>query len=64
MNGYKIIYKEPDGTISATFLGDPITNISFPNLSNMDIVMAMFSMTYLEREILSVEPCSFEEFTK
>lgn len=64
MDGYKIIYKEPDGTISATFFGDPITNISFPNLSNTDIVMDMFSMTYPEREILSVERCSFEEFTK
>lgn len=64
MNGYKIVYKEPDGAISDTFFGDPITNISFPDLSNMDIVMAMFSMTYPEREILSVERCNWEEFMK
>lgn len=64
MDGYKIVYKEPDGTISDTFFGDPITNMSFPDLSNMDIVMAMFSMTYPEREILSVGRCSWEEFMK
>lgn len=64
MDGYKIVYKEPDGTISDTFFGDPITNICFPDLSNMDIVLAMFSMTYPDRDILSVERCSFEEYRK
>lgn len=64
MNGYKIVYKEPDGTITKTFFGEPLTNISFPNLSNMDIVMGVFSIRCPECEILSIEPCSFEEFTK
>lgn len=64
MNGYKIVYKEPDGTITKTFFGEPMTNISFPNLSNMDIVMGVFSIRYPECKISSIEPCSFEEFTK
>lgn len=64
MNGYKIVYKEPDGTITKTFFGEPMTNISFPNLSNIDIVMGVFSIRHPECEILSIEPCSFEEFTK
>lgn len=64
MNGYKIVYKEPDGTITKTFFGEPMTNISFPNLSNIDIVMGVFSTRYPECEILSIEPCSFELFTK
>lgn len=64
MNGYKIVYKEPDGTITKTFYGEPMTNISFSNLSNIDIILAMFSMAHPDCEILSIEPCSFEEFTK
>lgn len=64
MNGYKIVYKEPDGTITKTFFGEPMTNISFPNLSNMDIVMGVFSIRYPECEILSIERCSLEEFRK
>lgn len=64
MNGYKIVYKEPDGTITKTFFGEPMTNISFPNLSNMDIILAMFSMAYPGCEILSVERCNWKEFKK
>lgn len=62
MNGYKIVYKESDGTITKTFFGEPMTNISFPNLSNMDIILAMFSMAHPDCEMISIECCSFEEF--
>lgn len=64
MNGYKIVYKEPDGTITKTFFGEPMTNISFPNLSNIDIILAMFSMAHSDCEMISIECCSFEEFRK
>lgn len=64
MNGYKIVYKELDGTITETFFCEPMTNIGFPNLSNMDIVTGVFSIRYPECEILFIEPCSFEEFMK
>lgn len=64
MNGYKIVYKEPDGTITKTFFGEPMTNISFPNLSNMDIILAMFSMAHPDCEILSVERCNWKGFRK
>lgn len=64
MDGYKIVYKEPDDTITKTFFGEPMTNISFPNLSNMDIIFAMFSMAHPDCEILSVERCNWKEFTK
>lgn len=60
MDGYKIVYKEPDGTITKTFFGEPMTNISFPNLSNMDIILAMFSMAHPDCEILSVERCNWK----
>lgn len=60
MDGYKIVYKEPDGTITETFFGEPMTNISFPNLSNMDIILAMFSMAHPDCEILSVERCNWK----
>ena len=26
MDGYKIVYKEPDGTITDTFFGEPMLN--------------------------------------
>lgn len=64
MDGYKIVYKEPDGTITKTFFGEPMTNISFPNLSNMDIILAMFSMAHPDCEVISIERCSLEEFRK
>lgn len=64
MDGYKIVYKELDGTVTDTFFGEPITNISLPNLSNMDIILAMFSMAHPDCEMISIECCSFEEFRK
>jgi hypothetical protein len=64
MDGYKIVYKEPDGTITDTFFGEPMLNFSLPNLSNMDIVKVMFSMAYPDCDILSIERCSSKEFMK
>lgn len=64
MNGYKIVYKEPDGTITKTFFGEPMTNISFPNLSNMDVVMQFFAYVHPGCEMISIERCSFDEFRK
>lgn len=64
MDGYKIIYKEPNGTITDTFFGEPMLNFSLPDLSNMDIIMAMFSMVHPDCDVLSIECCSSEEFTK
>lgn len=42
MDGYKIIYKEPDGTVTNTFLGEPMSNFRLTNLSNTDVVMMFF----------------------
>ena len=64
MDGYKIIYKEPDGTVINTFFGEPMLNFCLPNLSNMDIIMDMFSMAYPDCDILSIEHCSSKEFMK
>ena len=33
MDGYKIIYKEPDGTTTATFFGEPVLNFCLPNVA-------------------------------
>ena len=64
MDGYKIVYKEPDGTVTDTFFGEPMLNFSLPNLSNMDIIMFTFSMTYPDCDILSIERCNSKEFMK
>lgn len=44
MDGYKIIYKEPDGTTTATFFGEPVLNFCLPNSSNMEVVMQFLLM--------------------
>ena len=44
MDGYKIVYKEPDGTITVTFFGEPVLNLCLTNLSNMDVVMMFLIM--------------------
>lgn len=64
MDGYKIIYKEPDGTIKATFFGEPDLNFCLTNLSNMDVVMLFFDYAHPGCEMISIERCSFEEFRK
>lgn len=64
MDGYKIIYKEPDGTTRATFFGEPALNFCLPNLSNVEVVMLFFAYAYPGREVISIEHCSFEEFRK
>lgn len=64
MDGYKIVYQESDGTVKDTFFGEPMSNFSLPNLSNMDIIMFTFSMTYPDCDILSIERCNSKEFMK
>lgn len=64
MNGYKIVYKEPDGTTTATFFGEPVLNFCLPNLSNMEIIKLMFSTAHPGCDILSIECCSLKEFMK
>lgn len=64
MDGYKIVYKEPDGTITDTFFGEPMQNFSLTNLSNMEIIKFMFSMAYPDCDIVSIERCSLKEFKK
>lgn len=64
MDGYKIVYKEPDGTITKTFFGEPMTNISFPEQCYMDVIKLFFGSAHPGCEIVSIERCSFEEFRK
>lgn len=64
MDGYKIVYKEPDGTITDTFFGEPMLNFCLPNLSNMEIIKLMFSSAHSGCDILSIERCSLKEFMK
>ena len=64
MDGYKIVYKEPDGTITHTFFGEPMSNFSLPNLSNMEIIKLMFSVAHPGCDIVSIERCSLKEFMK
>lgn len=64
MDGYKIVYKEPDGTITDTFFGEPMTNISLPEQCYMEVIKLLFGSAHLGCEIVSIERCSFEEFRK
>lgn len=64
MDGYKIVYKEPDGTITDTFFGEPMLNFSLPNLSNMEIIKLMFCIEHPDCDILSIELCCLKEFMK
>lgn len=64
MDGYKIVYKEPDGTIIDTFFGEPMLNFCLPNLSNMEIIKLMFSMAHPGCDIVSIERCSLNKFMK
>lgn len=34
MDGYKIVYKEPDGSITDTFFFEPMASSSLPKSSN------------------------------
>lgn len=64
MDGYKVVYKEPDGTITDTFFGEPMANFSLPNLSNMDVIEFAFGFAHPGCEILSIERCSLKDVTK
>lgn len=64
MDGYKIVYKEPDGTITDTFFAEPMASFSLSKSSNTDIVKLMFSNAYPNCEIISIERCTLEDFTK
>lgn len=62
MDGYKIVYKEPDGITADTFLGEPMFDISLPNLSNMDVIKFVFGFAHPGCYIVSIERCSLKEF--
>lgn len=64
MDGYKIIYKKPDGTITDTFFGEPMLSSCLPNLSNMEIIKLMFSVSHPGCNIVSIERCSLKKFMK
>lgn len=64
MDGYKIIYKEPDGTITDTFFGEPMINISLPKQCYMEIIKLLFGSAYPDCEIVSIERCSLKKYKK
>ena len=64
MDGYKIVYKEPDGAITDTFFGEPMTNISLSKQCYMEVIKLMFSTAHPGCDILSIECCSLKEFMK
>lgn len=64
MDGYKIVYKEPDGTITDTFFGEPIINISLPKQCYMEVIKLFFGSAHPGCEIVSIERCSLKKFKK
>lgn len=64
MDGYKIVYKESDGTITDTFFGEPMLNFCLPNLSIMEVIKLMFSFAHPGCDIVSIERCSLKKFMK
>lgn len=64
MDGYKIVYIEPDGTVTNTFFGEPMTNISLPKQCHMEVIKLLFSSAHPGCEIVSIERCSLKKFMK
>lgn len=64
MDGYKIVYKEPDGTITDTFFGEPIINISLPKKCYMEVIKLFFGSAHPGCEIVSIERCSLKKYKK
>lgn len=64
MDGYKIVYKEPDGAITDTFFGVPMTNIRLPKQCHTEVIKLLFGSAHPGCEIVSIERCSFEGFRK
>lgn len=64
MDGYKIVYKEPDGTITDTFFGEPMTNINLPKQCYMEVIKLLFGSAHPGCKIVSIERCSLKKFQK
>lgn len=64
MDGYKIVYKEPDGTVINTFFGEPMTNISLSKQCYMEVINLLLGSAHPDCEIVSVERCSLKKFMK
>lgn len=64
MDGYKIVYQEPDGTVTDTFFGEPMTNISLPKQCYMEVIKLFFGSAHPGCEIVSIERCNSKEFMK
>lgn len=62
MDGYKIVYKEPEGTITDTFFSEPMTNISLPEQCYTEVIKLLFGSVHPGCEIVSIEPCSLKKF--
>lgn len=60
MDGYKVVYKEPDGTIVDTLFCEPMANFSLSGISNMDVIMQTFGFAHPGCDIVSIEQCSWE----
>lgn len=64
MDGYKIVYKEPDGTITDTFFSELVPGFSLLKSSNMEVIKLMFGNAHPGCDIISIERCSLKEFMK
>lgn len=64
MDGYKIVYREPNGTVTNTFFGEPMTNISLPKQRYMEVIKLLFGSAHPGCEIVSIESCSLKKFRK
>lgn len=62
MDGYKIVYSEPDGTITDTFFGEPMSSFSLSRSDYMDIVKMMFHNAHPNCKIISCERCTYENY--
>ena len=64
MDGYKIVYKEPDGTVTNTFFCEPMINISLPKQCYMEVIKVLFGSAHPGCDIVSIERCSLKKFKK
>jgi len=66
VNGFKIDYVTANGKKKTTWLGSPISSFGsfvFSADNAEDVVLMMFYQIYPVCRVLSIQPCSYEEYS-
>lgn len=67
MDGFRIDYITPDVVSEVTWFGSPMSSFDLSGVSGddvKDIVLMMFSQAHSGCKVISIMPCSLEDFEK